>query len=188
MQLAESLSAIAASAGPGAAPVVVRNMLPGIVCFTDENTRISVTWQGHGDVNGGDVKEVSPTLMANPQFREQVLRGIFSVERSAEVLQAALDLQRNHWNNRQLALQNASAEIEKANDTVIASGQPCIAAKGRELCGSYALVMGKNPDEQPPLCQDHAHLVTQYAPTETGRARSDGKPEIIWKRVSVTHA
>lgn len=186
MQLAESLSALAAQ-GPGGAPVVVSNQLPGIVTFTDENTRINITWAGKGDPNGGDVKEVSPVILANPQFREQVLREIFHIEAGPDVLQRALDLQRAHWQSRQLALSSASAEIEKAQDTIVATGQPCIAPKGRDLCGSYALVMGKNSGEQPPLCEEHASLARQYFAHETGR-QVDGKPEVIWKRATVAHA
>lgn len=183
-QMAQSLSALATQ-GVGGAPVVVRNNLPGIVTFTDDNTKIQTIWEGRNDRNGGDVKEVPPSLLQNPQFREQVLRGIFEIvdmDNNSDVLQHALDAQRAHWDARQLEAANASAEIQKANDTVIATGQPCIAPKGRELCGSYSLVMGTDPTAEPPLCDEHKSLARAYAPQQTGRL-VDGKPEVVWKRV-----
>jgi len=166
-------------------PVAVRNQLPGIVTFTDDNTHINMVWAAHGDVKGADVKEVPPSMLLNPQFRENVLRGILSIEVDPGILERSLQLQRAEWAHRQLEKANASAEVQKANDTVVATGVACIAPKGpRELCGSYALVMGKNPDEHPPLCAEHQHLSSQYAPTYTGR-QVNGKDEVIWKRVSL---
>lgn len=186
MQLAESLSALAAQ-GVGGRPVVVRNALNGIAVFTDEQTKITNQWAAIGDPHGKDVLEVSPSILANPQFREMVLRGIFTIEESPEVLQAALDAQRAHWQSRQLQAANASVEIEKSKDTVIATGASCIAPKGRELCGSYALVMGKDVTSHPPLCTEHMTLARNYASTETGRI-IEGKPEVIWRRVTLAQA
>jgi hypothetical protein len=166
-------------------PVVVRNQLPGISTFTDENTKINMVWQGAGDAKGGDIKEVPPSMLLNPQFRENVLRGIYKIEVDPEILNRALGLQRADWDHRQLEKSNASAQIEQSNDTVIGVGVACIAPRGpRELCGSYGLVLGKNPDEAPPLCAEHQHLASQYAPTTTGR-QVGGKDEVIWKRVSL---
>lgn len=167
-----------------AGPVVIRNNLPGIATFTDENTKIQTIWEGRGDKKGGDVKEVSPVLLQNPQFREQILRGIFEVvdnDANPDVLANALNAQRASWELRQIEALSASAEIAKANDTVIATGQPCIAPKGRELCGSYSLVMGKDPSQEPPLCEEHKKLAPLYTATQTGRL-VDGKPEVVWKR------
>lgn len=188
-ELAQRLSFLARQGGTSGEPVVIQNNLPGIATFTDENTKIQTIWEGRGDPQGRDVKEVPPILLQNPQFREQILRGIFGLVDTLEhpeILGNALDAQRAAWDSRQLALASASAEVEKANDVVIATGLSCIAPKGpRELCGSYALVMGKTPEDHPPLCQDHIHMAAQYAPTNTGRL-VNGKDEVIWKRVTVS--
>jgi hypothetical protein len=114
------------------------------------------------------------------------LRGIFEVIDTSlhpEVLQSALNAQRAHWDERQLTAASAAAEIEKSNDVVIATGQPCIAPEGRELCGSYTLVMGNDPSQEPPLCTKHEALAPFYVSQQTGRL-VDGKPEVVWKRKS----
>lgn len=186
LALSSSLTTLAQQAA-GTAPVVVRNKLNGIATFTDENTKIQVIWEAYGDPTGKDIKEVSPLLLNNPQFREQILRGIFEIvdtQINPDVLANALNAQRGAWEARQLAASNAAVEVQKANDVVIATGQSCIAPRGpRDLCGAYALQMGKEEDNsRPPLCAEHQHLAPQYAPTTTGR-QVDGKDEVIWKRV-----
>jgi hypothetical protein len=164
-------------------PVAVRNQLPGIATFTDENTKINMIWQAHGDPNGGDVKEVHPSMLLNPQFRENVLRGIYTVESDPDVLNNALMLQRHGWDQRQAETANAAAQIQSAADQTVATGVSCIAPKGpRELCGVYAMVEeGSDPNSKPPLCAEHLHLARLYVPSPTGR-QVNGKDEIIWKR------
>lgn len=170
------------------APVVVRNNLNSIVSFTDETTRISNIWAAANDPHGGHVKEVPPSLLRNPQFREMVLREIFSVEGDPEVLENALDRQRQHWRDRQQLAADAAIELHKSADQVVAMGQACIAPRGRgELCGSYSLVMGNDEAARrstPPLCAEHQNQAALYQPSMTGR-EIDGQQEIIWRRIGV---
>lgn len=170
--------------------LTARNTQPGIVVFTDEAQHISLTWEGKGDPAGGDVHECPASLLKNPKFRETVLRGIIIIEDAPDVLQAALDKQLAEWDQRQQRLQSAQEDLERANDRIIGRGVPCIAPEGGkgELCGSTALVMGKNPNERPPLCAKHAHLASQYVLTETGRVDGDGKSETVWQRIALVRS
>lgn len=188
MQLTEGFTTLA-DLGVGTGPVVVRNNHGNIATFTDENTRAVYTWEAAGDPHGRDVKEVSATILANPTFRENVNKGIFAIENDQDILRQALDAQRSHWQSRQHQAENAQVEIENAQAQVVAAAEPCIAPRGRELCGSYAVVSGNDQsgEPQPPLCGEHKHLAPQYQPNTTGRV-VDGKPEVIWKRVTPTRA
>lgn len=168
--------------------IVVRNMQPGITVFTDDNTKIVTTWDANGDPYGGDVREVPPTILANPIFREHIMRGIYKIEEAPEVLQEAMEGMRTKWANQVHKAANAALEIESSQEQVVATAQTCIAPKGKDqLCGSYAVVMGKDPSERPPLCAEHMVMAGQYSPQPTGR-EVDGKPEVIWKRAQLVRA
>ena len=167
--------------------IVIRNNQPGHTVFQDDNTKVVTVWDAAGDPYGGDVKEVSPTLLANPTFREHLLRGVFGIVEAPEELERAVEGMRAKWTNQQNKAANAAIELEETKNQVVATAQTCIAPKGKELCGSYAIVMGKDPSERPPLCAEHMPLAGQYVPTETGR-EVDGKPEVVWKRAQLVRA
>lgn len=165
--------------------LVTRNTERGIVVFTDEASKISVTWEGANDAAGGDVVECPATFLKNPKFREIILRGLIEVEEAPEVLQEALDRQKAEWDQRQQKAKNAEVELQRTNDRVVARGVSCIAPAGKgALCGSYGLVMGQNPSERPPLCAEHQHMASQYVSSETGRTDANGKSETTWQRVA----
>lgn len=169
--------------------ITVSNQQPGIVVFTDDNHKIQSIWEGKNDPSGKDVLECPATFLKSPKFRETILRGILAIEEAPEVLQNALHAQKAEWDLRQQRAANAEVEVAKANDRVIGTGVACIAPKGRgELCGSYSLVLGKNPNEHPPLCAEHQSLASQYVPSDTGRLDKYNRPEITWKRASLTRS
>lgn len=166
--------------------LAVSNSLPGIVIFHDEQLKTTYEWTAKGDPNGKDVVDCSPELLKNPRFREHVLRGIFVIESAPEVLQTALDAQKADWDARLQNMADSQANLEKAANRVVAHGQSCIAPKGSKgvLCGNVSLVMGINPNEQPPLCAEHAHMRSQYVATASGRVVNN-KEEMTWKRVQI---
>jgi hypothetical protein len=184
MPLPVGLEELAALGGPERRTVVIRNTLPTIATFVDDTgaSRIAMKWEAAGDPHGGDVREVPQELLANPQFREMVYRGIYAIDTDPQILRRALEAQRSHWDSRQLSAASAEVELMRSQDQVVATGQPCIAPRGRELCGAYGIVDEKTKD-QPPLCPEHRHLAPQYKPNETGRV-IDGKPEVVWRRAA----
>lgn len=183
MPLASDLSNLATEG----AVIAVQNQLPGIVVFTDDAQKIVVTWEAKGNAAGKDIVECPATFLRNPKFRETVLRKILTIEDAPEVLQAALAAQTAAWDQRQQASQDAEQTLTKMADAVVAHGVACIAPKGKELCGSYGLVMGKNATEHPPLCTEHQSLASQYIAVDSGRI-VDGKPEIVWTRAKLVRS
>lgn len=162
--------------------LVLSNQQDGITVFFDDVTRVELTWKGKGDPDGGDVKQVPSALLNNPVFCEQIQRGLFRIENSTDQLSRSIQLQQAAWTERQDKAAHADAELQKQQEeTVVAVGRACIAPKGGAMCGSYAIVAGKDSPEEPPLCDEHAHLASQYESSDTGRT-VNGKPEVIWKR------
>jgi hypothetical protein len=172
--------------------IVVRNNQAGITVFTDDSTKITYVWEGKGDGGGRDVCEVSSQVLRNPDFRRALLRDLLTVEDAPEALAEALGLQQKEWEARQNRLAESQATLDRAADRTIARGVACIAPKGSsrsgELCGSYALASGQNPNERPPLCSEHVHLGVQYIPHETGKVLPNGKSEIVWRRAGIANA
>jgi hypothetical protein len=164
--------------------LVVRNTLPGITIFGDDQLKQTTEWQGAGDPNGGDVMEVSALYLKNPHFRKAVLREILVIEDAPEILRDALAAQKSEWDSRQQAKADSASTLQRMADRTIARGLTCIAPKGKALCGNISLVVGQNPNERPPLCAEHQHMVNEFVPSETGRV-IDNKNEIVWKRVGL---
>lgn len=167
--------------------IVVRNTQPGITIFFDEQLKLSTEWGPNGDLNGNDVREVSAAYLRNPEFRQNVLRGIFVIEDAPEILQEALNAQKAEWAARQTAKADSANNLQRMADRTIGRGLTCIAPKGKTLCGNMTLVMGSNREEHPPLCSEHSHMVNEFTQEETG-SYADGKPTKVWRRVRGSQA
>jgi hypothetical protein len=153
--------------------IAVRNTLPGIAVFQDDNLNVSTTWEGSEDPNGGHIREISATALRNPDFRSSVLRGIFEIEDAPDALAAAVAASKAEWESRQQARADSVAAIDRVSKRTIARGKVCIAPKGRDVCGTIAMDI----ENRPPLCAEHAAMASQYIQVE-------GPEGPIWKRAS----
>ncbi len=151
--------------------IVVRNTQKGITVFQDDQLNITTTWEADGDINGGHVREMSATALKNPDFRSNVLRGVFVLESAPDVLLAAIEASKAEWDSRTQARVDTTAAISRAADRTIAKGKTCIAPKGRDVCGNISMEM----ENRPPLCSEHQLLANQYVQVE-------GPNGSIWKR------
>lgn len=166
--------------------ITVRNNQKGTTVFQDDNLKLTVIWEGSGDPAGGDVQQCSAALLRSPQFLSTVARDILVIEDAPDVLQNALDRQRRDWESRQAKMAESATLAARASDKVVGKGVACIAPmRGGEICGSYALQMGINPKQNPPLCGEHMHLSNQYVLSETGNIDADGDSEVVWKRATL---
>jgi hypothetical protein len=166
--------------------IVVRNNLDTWMVFSDPNTKTSVTFSPSTFKDGENVQQVSASLLRNPSFLRTIAQNILSIEEAPEALQEAVDQQAAAWQQRQDARADTASLAQKASDKIVGRGVQCIApGPGGEICGSYTLAMGKNPQEKPPLCPEHIGLAPQYAYVETDIVGPDGKPEGVWRRASL---
>lgn len=168
-----------------AAPIMIRNTMPGPTVFTDDLTHTKVEWWGYGDPNSRDIQPVPPALLDNVQFRRAMTAGILEqiAEDDAELTsQIELD-HRQEWEARQQKAQSASAatiERPQDEDVLVLS---CLGPKGKtgELCAEPVAVKSKVRNEKPPLCPKHAPLAGQFISQETGRMVG-GQAEVQWSR------
>lgn len=162
----------------------VQNTLGSIAVFR-LNDQEDTEWAAKGDLEGNDIKEVPSTYLKNSNFRQAVLRGIFTIidADNPEVLEA-VEAQRNAWEAKQAQRADAEATIVKTQGRSF-TGTQCISMEQGRQCSEYSVISGKNMNEKPALCQKHAHLANQYVPIETGKI-VDEKPEVIWSRASLT--
>lgn len=180
MQVASELTRLAKEGDA----IVVRNTQPGITIFSDEQLKLTTEWGPNGDPNGNHIREVSAAYLRNPEFRQNILRGIFVIEDAPEILQEALDAQKAEWDSRQQTKIDSAKTLQHMADRTIGRGLTCIAPRGRTLCGSITLKMGNDPEEHAPLCPEHSHMVNEFAREETGSFGADGKPVTVWRRRS----
>lgn len=152
--------------------VVIRNTQPGITVFEDIKLGVSVSWEAADDPNGGHLKEMPASVLRNPHFRANIMRGIFVLEEASDVLAQAFEAVQQEWAGRQAQMADSRNAILRKSDRTIAKGKSCVMPKGRELCGSIALAK----DNQPPLCAEHQQYGNQYVQIEG----PDGTP--VWKR------
>lgn len=172
--------------------LIIRNTQRGITIFHDDLLKQHVELQGAGDPNGGDIAQCPAGFLANPKFREAIQREILVIEEAPEALEAAIAAQRAQWDARQQNASDAQASLERSQNRVVGRSQTCIAPKSGErggadkgaLCGNVSLVMGANPNEKPPLCAEHVHMVNQYIAVPSGRV-VDNHEEMTWKRVQI---
>lgn len=170
--------------------ITVRNAIKTWVIHTDPILHIDFTWAPAGDPDGEDVQEVTAAALRNRDFRKFLAREMLVVEDAPEALAEALEAQRQAWQRRQQQVAAAGEMATSVADRTVARGVACIAPGLRgEVCGSYALVMGKTgKSDRPPLCGEHSHMSSQYVYTELDTVDSDGKPEVIWRRASLVRA
>lgn len=142
--------------------IVVRNAQPGLTVFEDVGLGLSIRWEAAGDPNGGDVLEVSATALKNPEFRLNVLRGVFVIEEAPEALNEAVLRIQQEWSARGQQSEQVKATISRPADRRVAKGKSCIAPKGQDLCGTIALAS----EDHPPLCTEHMGLTNQYVQVE----------------------
>ena len=164
----------------------MRNNLDTWMVFGDVNSKTSITWSPSSFHDGENVQQVSAALLRNPQFLRTLAQDLLSIEDAPEVLQQAVDQQTAAWKQRQDQREDTATLAQKASDKIVGRGVQCIApGPGGDICGSYTLAMGKNPQEKPPLCPEHSGLAPQYAYVETEILGPDGKPEGVWRRASL---
>lgn len=167
--------------------IAVRNTQPGITVFSDTQLNHTTEWAADGDPNGGHIREVPAVYLRNPEFRQNLLRGIFAIEEAPEALAEAVAAQQAEWASRQQSKADSAASLERMADRTIGRGLSCIAPKGKDLCGNITLAMGAKASERPPLCPEHSHMVNEFVTTASGKV-VDGKEEMIWRRVKFAGA
>jgi len=169
-----------------AAPIMIRNTLPGPTVFTSKMLGQHVEWAGNGDPNGGDVQPCPPEFLNDVQFRSSVVRGIFEVEEAGDGVEEILAKHRNEWDSRQTRqreMSEASIDQVADNDVLMLD---CIGPNGHSgsLCGEPVPVKSTQVSEKPPLCGKHKSLVKQFISEETGEVKN-GKPVIRWMRTTM---
>lgn len=152
--------------------IVVRNTQAGITVFEDDKLGISVTWEGTGDPNGGDLRELPASALKNPHFRSNIMRRIFVLEEAPDTVAAAWEAVQQEWAGRQNQMADSKAAIQRLADRRIATGKSCVMPKGRDLCGNIAL----DKSNRPPLCAEHEQYANQYVQVEG----PEGTP--VWRR------
>jgi len=169
--------------------ITVRNTMNTFTVFEDASRNLSYLWGPAGDPDGEDLQEVSSVVLRHPGFRRAFARGIYEIEDAPEALQEAMEAQKKAWEARQARVEQAGSLAQRASDRTIGHGVQCIAPGVRgEICGSYSLAMGQNPNERPPLCAEHIGLANQYVIVETDIIGPDGKAEVVWRRASLVRA
>jgi hypothetical protein len=167
--------------------IAVRNTQPGITVFSDPQLNHTTEWAGDGDLNGGHIREVPAIYLRNPEFRQNLQRGIFVIEEAPEALAEAIQAQQAEWASRQQAKADSAKTLERMADRTVGRGKTCIAPKGKDLCGNITLAMGAKADERPPLCPEHSHMVNEFVAVATGQIK-DGKEEMGWRRAKFAGA
>jgi hypothetical protein len=167
--------------------LAVRNTQAGITVFSDPQLNHTTEWAGDGDPNGGHIREVPAIYLRNPEFRQNLLRGIFVIEEGPEALAEAVAAQQAEWASRQQARADSAQTLERMADRTIGRGLTCIAPKGKALCGNITLAMGAKASEHPPLCPEHSHMVNEFVAVPTGKIK-DGKEEMGWRRAKFAGA
>lgn len=166
---------------------LVRNNEAGPTVFEWEGGKGKVEWAGAGDPMGGDLQPVPAEYLGQVNFRQALVKGIFTIEDAPEAILQATELHRQEWQIRQARAQDAAqASLDQApqNDMLMLS---CIGPSGKgtgQLCGYQVPVRARAKNDAPPLCGAHKSLTSQFI-AEEGEQLIEGKPEIRWIRAGL---
>ena len=177
-------------------PVLVRNTTQGPNVFHDSQSGSEVTWQGAGDVMGGDVQPVPVSFLESHDFLKALNKGSLIIEGGPdEVLEEISEylkdpgLRAQAAANAQALAAQRSATLEhienKANNDIVSVKCLGPSARGNGECGVEIPVRDIAQGEKPPLCNAHASLASQFIPVE-GEKMVNGKPVTNWVRAGIT--
>jgi hypothetical protein len=164
---------------------MVRNNQDGPSVFTMAGSA-HVEWQGAGDPQGLDIQTCPAEFLNDVHFRNAMEKGIFEVVADKTLIDEALTLHREDWEQKQERRRNAGTEALEMEPNKDLAMVECIApvAKGGKLCGTPLSLKVADLREKPPLCQDHQRYAGKFIAEETDKI-TNGKPEVRWTLMRV---
>lgn len=168
---------------------MIRNTQPGPTVLTwGTGNNDYLMWEGAGDPNGNDILEVSDDVLAMPQMKKNMKRGIFEVVESQEEIDAAETAQREHWDKTRQGAQSSTQTIldkpqDKSFDVLTCIG-PSDNSQSGKTCDAVVTMKAADLAERPPLCDRHKNLASQFVPTDD--MDDQGKKSTTWSRVTLS--
>lgn len=143
-----------------------------VVLSSDPKGTETVEWQAKGDPSGADVQIIPESIQRSAQFQRLLQKGIV-IEISQEDAYGAVERQNLDFAERTKAASERIQETitHETNRDILSL--PCVGpdARNEGKCGIEIPVTQATKDDQPPLCNQHIGLASQYVPTDldTGR-------------------
>lgn len=148
---------------PAPAAVICRNMTAGpLVIASNPRREHEVTFEGKGDLNGGDYQHMPPEILATPAFAKQIALGTLVVTQGTDnpAVKAALANQSDaFWKRAEADKSAALATLDHEPDKDFLA-IPCIGPGTRQgaTCGTEVPVKAAQAAATPPLCSAHTYL------------------------------
>lgn len=173
---------------PPSGSAMIRNTQagPSVLTWGKANNDY-IMWEGVGDPNGGDIIEVPEDVLAMPQFRKMVKRGVFEVVVDQDEIDAADQAQQDKWENiRKGAHEETESVLERPQDKsfdVLTCIGPSDNPRSDDTCDAVITMKEADLKENPPLCARHKNLRGSYIPTD--EVDENGKNSTRWSRVTI---
>lgn len=171
--------------------ITVRNCKSGPTLFSDQNTNLTIEWQGSGDPQGNDIQQVPRSLVNNMAFAKSLRRGVLEVieadDETSELLQRQAVQQQAIEDKRH---QDALSRIEEGAGADML-GYPCLGPGERagSTCGVMVPMTRDSLETNPPLCPRHAHLATSFVLSYSEEKLDErGRPIPVWLPVTTGEA
>lgn len=93
-------------------PVMVRNTRRGPTVFHDRAKMVTINWEGSGAEDGMDIQPVPDEVYNNPQFQQNVRKGVFEIEDPENAtVKRAMEAQVEGFKAREDAKDSEQAEV-----------------------------------------------------------------------------